>query len=102
MNADSTNPNSSALWQRPFVQYACANQATQWYMPAYDSDGDSLVYSQVMPRERDLKFPDPLDTLIQDIQYKAPIHSMSLLLLEALGNSMPIYPVYSLLPIRVR
>lgn len=72
LNADSLNPNTSALWLRPFVAYACEGQSTQWYLPTYDADGDSLVFSLVPPRERDSKWPNPLDTLINDIPYIAP------------------------------
>lgn len=72
LNADSTNPNNSSLWQRPMFMYACKNEPTQWYLPVTDLDGDSLVYSMIAPRERDQQGPNPLDTLIYNIPYVSP------------------------------
>lgn len=52
LHADSTLPNSSAVWQRPMFMYAYENEPTQWHLPITDPDGDSLVYSHVAPRRR--------------------------------------------------
>lgn len=72
LNADTTLGNNSALWVRPMFAYANADQNTQWYLPVYDEDGDSLVMSLVKPRERDQQAPNPLDTLVKDIDYLSP------------------------------
>ena len=72
LNADTTLANNTALWKRPMFAYANADQFTQWHLPVYDDDGDSLVMSLVKPRERDKQAPNPLDTLIQDINYISP------------------------------
>ena len=72
LNADSTKPNSSAVWERPMFMYAYADEPTQWHLPITDPDGDSLVYSHVAPRKRNAQSPNPLDTLIFDIPFVAP------------------------------
>jgi hypothetical protein len=72
LHADSTQPNSSALWQRPMFMYAYENEPTHWHLPITDPDGDSLVYSHVPPRKRDMQSPNPLDTLIFDIPFISP------------------------------
>ena len=69
LNADSTKPNSSALWKRPMFMYAYENEPTQWHLPVTDPDGDSLVFTHVAPRKRNAQFPNPLDTLIFDIPF---------------------------------
>jgi hypothetical protein len=72
LNADSTKPNSSAVWERPMFMYAYADEPTQWHLPITDPDGDSLAYSHVAPRKRNAQSPNPLDTLIFDIPFVAP------------------------------
>jgi hypothetical protein len=69
LNADSTKPNSSALWKRPMFMYAYENEPTQWHLPVTDADGDSLVFTHVAPRKRNAQFPNPLDTLILDVPF---------------------------------
>ncbi|MBU3676476.1 MAG: T9SS type A sorting domain-containing protein [Chitinophagaceae bacterium] len=69
LNADSTKPYSSALWQRPMFMYAYENEPTQWHLPVTDPDGDSLVFTHVAPRKRNAQLPNPLDTLIFDIPF---------------------------------
>ena len=69
LNADSTKPNSSALWKRPMFMYAYENEPTQWHLPVTDADGDSLVFTHVAPRKRNAIFPNPLDTLIFDVPF---------------------------------
>lgn len=72
LHADSTMPNSSAVWKRPMFMYAYADEPTQWHLPITDPDGDSLVYSHVAPRRRNAQSPNPLDTLIYDIPFVSP------------------------------
>lgn len=72
LNADSTMPNSSAVWERPMFMYAYEDEPTQWHLPVHDPDGDSLVYSHVAPRKRNMQSPNPLDTLIFDIPFVSP------------------------------